>query len=169
MKTLDVPLTLWMLPMALLAGCDSPVEPDPPPPPPRLEVAGRLLFKNGSPEIRLPSRVFVGEEFTLVIMTEGGGCSSQGRVSVSYPRRRHAEVRIYDYELAPTDEHSVCPSILKVFRHQARLRFEDGGTATVAIIGQNGSSQPITISRQVVVSWRPPPIKPMPEQPARLP
>lgn len=88
---------------------------------------GVLADDAGEEPIRVPASVVADEAFTVRVLTRGGGCDARARTTVELGR---AEATI-----TPRDSIYVgpdaCPAVLRIFRHEASLSFEEEGTARV--------------------------------------
>lgn len=87
------------------------------------------------PEILVPERVPVGEEVVIEITTWGlSGCWARGETRVS-AEGLEASVRPFDREPADLGDRG-CTGSVPAFSHQAALRFQEAGTARVAVTGR---------------------------------
>lgn len=147
---------LTLLPWVLLAACDSPTGPIPPET--RSIVATVQVFDD-EPQVDVPARVVAGQEFTVAVMTVGGGCVSKGVEKLEF-RGLSVGIDVYDTEMFGAE---ACPNILKVFKHEVRLVFPRPGTGTVMIKVCDSQGEPLVIKQRVdVISWAPPPVMPIP-------
>jgi len=153
-----------LLPSALLAACGSPLEPIDPPE--TRSVVATVQVSDGKPQVVVPTRVVAGREFTVSVMTVGGGCRSKGVERIEF-RGLRVEIEVYDTEYLGAD---ACLDILNVFKHEVRLTFPRAGTGTVMISGRGSRGEPLVISHRVVVlAWAPPPVMPLPDPPEPKP
>jgi hypothetical protein len=109
---------------------------------------GIISFYNDPIVIEVPDTVASGLMFQVRVRTYGGGCITQG----------HTDVRVDGLRVTvtPYDIHSggnVCTTELRLFQHEAAVRFDRVGTATVAVRGmRRPDDQTITEERTVVVN-----------------
>lgn len=142
-------MTRWMMMLAALAtaGCATATsggEADP--------NAGILSHYGDPVEVIAPESATAGQPFTVAIRTYGGGCIRQGTTEVSV-RGRTADLRPRDTRAQAAGV--VCTADLRLFRHEASVRFDEPGRATLRIHGvrvdRGGDSQPLVITRSIIV------------------
>jgi hypothetical protein len=104
----------------------------------------------GSPlEVTVPENVRTGEPFTVTVVTRGGGCTTAGDTEVALGG---AAADVSPYDLTATGPNVACPDILRAFTHEATLRFDALGTATVRVHGRREpGGETITVTRTVNV------------------
>lgn len=102
--------------------------------------------------IEIPTTVTAGEDFTVAVFTYGGGCVSKGETE-SEVQGSTATIRPYDYDATATlPANSACTSDLKIYRHEATLRFMQPGTARVTVFGKRApGNYAISATRMVEV------------------
>lgn len=127
--------------VAALAGC-SLVGPD------DRERLGIIQILPSQPaRVTVPETAEIGEPFTVMVVTHGGGCLSPGPTRVQREGMA-ATVRPYDVHTGG----DVCPADVRLYEHTATLRFDQPGTATVHFqgIGHPGG-EVVTVTRTVTI------------------
>jgi len=100
-------------------------------------------------QLQLPSTVMHGEDFTVSVTTYGGGCISKGDTDVD---RDGLTPVITPYDIDSSRPDTYCTLILKYITHEAVLRFDTPGVATLIIRGQQKPSREIfSVQRTVIV------------------
>jgi hypothetical protein len=127
--------------IAALCSCDSSTGPD------DNHRIGTIAFYHDPIVIEAPRDVVRGQTFTVSVRTYGGGCVLQGPTRVEMTGRQ-AIVTPYDIDTG----YDICTAELRLYSHEAMLRFDDAGTMTIAFRGlrQPEGSQ-VVEERTVVV------------------
>ncbi|MBB4639061.1 hypothetical protein [Longimicrobium terrae] len=112
-----------------------------------------ILSHYGDPvEVIAPESATAGQPFTVAIRTYGGGCIRQGTTDVSV-RGRTADLRPRDTRAEAAG--AVCTADLRLFRHEASVRIDEPGRATLRVHGvrvdRGGDPEPLVITRTVTV------------------
>jgi hypothetical protein len=81
-----------------------------------------------------PDKVRAGEEFQVTVTTVGGGCDEAGDNGV-VAGEGTASVYVYDFTSA-NRPNTVCPAIIKTFRHEVPLVFDQPGQAVIRVWGR---------------------------------
>lgn len=111
-------------------------------------VPGTIEFYGDGVRLEMPVIVQAGETFDVRVKTFGGGCTAKGDTEVQMSSAR-ATIRPYDYE--PTTD-TVCIEVLVVHTHEAAVRFDRRGPATVTVIGRRRpGDQLVAVSRSILV------------------
>lgn len=89
---------------------------------------GTLSTVEPAASIDVPASAVAGEPFTVLVRTSGGGCDrAAGTLAVPGGPARTA--------IVPSDSvyvgDDVCPTVLRVFEHEARVTFPEPGEKTV--------------------------------------
>lgn len=82
----------------------------------------------------VPGLAVVGEAFSVRVTTYGGGCISMDRTEVT-TTRTGASIRPLDKRYIPR-ENEACTADLRLYEHEASLRFETTGDKAVDIHGR---------------------------------
>lgn len=145
---MSVPRTIstccLLLLLTLAAACESPVSPD------EILVVGTLSHEpDFGPAIEVPDSVDAGQAFTVIVRTVGSGCERMGPTE-TVADASAATVTPYDYT---RDRGSgiICDAILKLFQHEASVRFPDAGQATVLVRANDGTGEIVEQERAVWV------------------
>lgn len=101
-----------------------------------------------SSEITIPATVRAGETFTVSVKTWPSGCSRPDgtRTFVSGAR---AEVRPHDFRF--TGKGMSCPNASRSFVHEASVRFDAPGEATVRVHGMHEPNWDVIIITYPVI------------------
>lgn len=116
-------------------------------------VPARLLLRNDTAQIALPSTVHRGQSFSVTVTTFAGGCRQQSAGTDVSVRGSVAVVRPY-HLLHRSD---VCTDDLLLIPHTVQLRFDQPGSATVQFAGAANrldfgeELRPVTIQRVIRV------------------
>lgn len=141
-------MTRWMMLATLAtAGCASATGGGPDDP------NAAILSHYGDPvQVTAPESATAGQPFTVASRTYGGGCIRQGTTEVAV-RGRTADLRPRDTRAEAAGV--VCTAELRMFRHEASVRFDEPGRATLRIHGVSvsggGDPRPLVITRTVTV------------------
>lgn len=110
---------------------------------------GTIEYYGTPVEVTVPATVRAGEPFTIRVVTWGGGCTSAGDTQVAVSGAA-ADVSPYDLELQGPGVG--CHDILRALPHEATLRFDAPGTATVRVHGRREPGMDLlTLTRTVTV------------------
>jgi len=142
MKTVNPQSALAAIAVASLCACSGVLDP-----PGEGQQPGVISFYNDPVVVEAPETVVRGQTFTVSVRTYGGGCITQGPTGV----------RVDDLlaTVTPMDINSganVCTAELRMFRHEASIRFDRAGTATVVLRGTRlPEDEPVTVLRTITV------------------
>lgn len=131
--------------MILLAGCSSIIGSN------DTETIGIIEgLQAGEPEISVPANVTAGEDFTISVVTGWhNGCATRGNTEV---RNEGGTARVTPYDVVTEAPGLMCTQALQRFTHEAVVRFDDPGSATVVIRGRPSRGAPaVSIERAVEV------------------
>jgi hypothetical protein len=110
---------------------------------------GFLQLHESPIEVAVPQAVRAGEEFTISVVTRGGGCTNVGDTETTGSGTT-VDVRPYDLRIEGPDV--ACPDILRGLTHQVPWRFDAPGTYTVRVHGRREPQMDvITVTRTVTV------------------
>jgi hypothetical protein len=127
--------------IAVLCSCDSSTGPD------DNHRIGTISFYHDPVVVEAPRDVVRGQTFAVSVRTYGGGCVKQGPTNVAIAGGR-AIVTPYDVDTGA----SLCTTELRLYTHEAMLRFDDTGTMTIAFRGlRQPEGTQIVEERTVVV------------------
>lgn len=108
---------------------------------------GVISFHSDPVVVEAPDTVTRGQTFAVSVRTYGGGCVSQGPTDVRVDDLR-ATITPFDIN----SRNNVCTSELRFFQHEASIKFDRAGTATVVFRGtRRPENEPIAVERTVVV------------------
>ena len=93
--------------------------------------------------------VSVGRPLTVVVTTQGGGCTRRARTEVRASTQLVAEVLPYDSVPSPDSRGFACTADIRGIQHAAVVQFTVRGRATVRVRGRSGG--PSGADREVVV------------------
>ena len=96
---------------------------------------GILLQAEDFDPIVLPEAVKVGETFTVIVTTRGGGCIKFGDSKVEI-EGMIATVSVYDWY---NNRDQDCSLYLALHQHKAEITFNEIGTATLNIVARESS------------------------------
>lgn len=129
--------------LALAAAC-SPAEPGAP-----VRELGYIEYYETPVEVTVPATARAGAPFTIRVVTWGGGCTSAGDTEATVSG---AAADVSPYDLRVDDPGVACPDILRSLAHEAALRFDTPGTATVRVHGRREpGTDVVTVTRTVTV------------------
>jgi hypothetical protein len=110
---------------------------------------GFLEYHGTSAEVTVPETARVGEPFAVRVVTWGGGCTEKGETDVT---RSGTRVDVRPYDLTASGADIACPDILLRLVHEATVRFDAPGTATVRVHGRvEPGARTIVVTRTVVI------------------
>jgi hypothetical protein len=100
-----------------------------------------------SPQIDFPDTVQAGVDFNVRVNTFGGGCHAAGDTEFTV-EGFEAVISPYDIERRS----NICTTDLRVFEHEAIIRFGAAGTGYVTVRGRMGpGGGTISVRRAVIV------------------
>lgn len=135
-------LVVSSLVLAALAACSAP---------PGERVTGAIIYYGEGPVITVPNVVQQGDGFDVKITTFGGGCTVLGGVDFDV-EGLSATLTPYDYNTATAA--TSCSTELKRLEHTATFKFDEAGTATIAVKGlseDDSGAVETTITRTIEV------------------
>lgn len=89
--------------------------------------------------VEVPETVQRNQDFTVRVITYGGGCKAMGSTDVKI-EGRSARIAPYDWEVTRMAPGKACTDDLVRYAHTATLHFSDVGTAQVGIRGRRKPS-----------------------------
>jgi hypothetical protein len=107
-------------------------------------IIGAIHFYSDPVVVDLPSSVTVNQEFSVSVITYGGGCTSKGETEVQLAHMS-AAITPYDYEAFVP-----CITPLLTHRHEAKLAFTEPGTAYIIVRGRRDPSREVIMIRRSV-------------------
>lgn len=115
-------------------------------------VIGTIEYYGDPVQVEIPTDATRGSEFTVTVVTYGGGCVSEGETETDIDGL-NVVVTPYDYDVSgQLPPNGACTDELNLFEHETTLRFDRAGTATVVIRGQRKPSQEIfSVKRTIEV------------------
>ncbi|HEX7118665.1 MAG TPA: hypothetical protein VF212_07760 [Longimicrobiales bacterium] len=115
-------------------------------------VIGTIEHHGDPVRVEAPAEVARGADFRVTVVTYGGGCVRQGDTEVEVDGLS-AVVTPYDIDITPTlPPGGACTLELRMYRHDATLRFDGAGTATVTFRGRRlPGGEIISVARTVRV------------------
>lgn len=129
---------------ALLCAACSPTEPGAP-----VRELGYIESYPSPVEATVPATARAGEPFTVRVVTRGSGCTSAGDTEA---RVSGAAADVSPYDLRQEGPGIACPDILRSLTHEATLRFDAPGTATVRVHGRREpGGDRLTVTRTVTI------------------
>lgn len=110
---------------------------------------GSIDYYETAVEVTVPATVHAGAPFTVRVVTWGGGCTRAGDTEATVSG---AVADVSPYDLRIDGPGVACPDILRSLTHEATLRFDAPGTATVRVHGRREpSGDRLTVTRTVTV------------------
>ncbi|HEX6940552.1 MAG TPA: hypothetical protein VF158_14140 [Longimicrobiales bacterium] len=115
-------------------------------------VVGTIEHYGDPVRVEAPADVARGADFRVTVVTYGGGCLHQGDTEVEI-NGLSAVVTPYDIDVTPTvPPGGACTLELRQYRHDATLRFDRAGSATITFRGRRlPSGEIISVTRTVRV------------------
>lgn len=109
---------------------------------------GTLATGPESPALEVPDTVQAGVAFTVRVRTRGGGCDRQGTTRVE---GEDGTPTVVPFDSIFVGD-AACPAVLRTFPHEATLRFDEAGEATVRFrVRDPGDGSVVDIDRRIEV------------------
>ena len=108
-----------------------------------------LEFHEDPVVVEVPATATAGVPFPVTVHSYGGGCVRQGDTRVQV---RGAVADVTPRVVEHRGQNVVCTRELRIYLHEAAVRFDAPGTATVRVHGlRHPAAEPITVTRTVRV------------------
>lgn len=118
-----------------------------------VRALGFLEFNGATGEVTVPVTVVAGQNFTVLVVTRGSGCTIPGDTELT---QSGANVDIFPYDVTTDGDDVTCPSVVQNLVHQSSLRFETTGEKFIRVHGRrHPGNESITITRTVTVQVAP--------------